>query len=207
MTTLKRFIAARYTPGLIRVAREPQALERDRDEDDVAFFGDFAFGVPEGIEAGIVHAFGGVDVVHLDAVRIDGEAVIAAVVVEGVDRDVDPVVAHDGAVSTGDVGADLGRVVVAGERDIDVFVVVGQIRGGRQADRFTVAGIELAELGDFQFGFPGGAGQKVLQPGLARHFGDSARGCLLGERRRYGDQVRYKSKQQPASDSHAILHG
>jgi hypothetical protein len=93
----------------------------------------------------------GLDVVHLDAERVDHQQIVAPLVVEGVEHDPHPIVGP-GVVAVGEMDADRRRIRVEGaERDVERAVVVKQQHLGADRRRGVLARAHL----DRQLGRPG----------------------------------------------------
>ncbi len=112
------------TPDLGRFrALEAQRREWDPDLDGVTPVGDLRGRVPDRVPISRMMAVFHLDVVGLDAERVDHEREAAALVVEGVEVDQHPVVGAD-LVAVGEVRADLfGSRVEGAEREVDGLVV------------------------------------------------------------------------------------
>ncbi len=163
--------AQAYTPGLYRLATKAKALERDGEPDDVAIRRQASLRVPKCVEAIVFALSFGEDGVGLDTKRITKKVIGSPAVVEGVEEDADHVVAES-VFALGHASADLPGLVFAHKNDIEVLVVVGEIRGRWLAHWHAVAGVTLAKAGDDGFVFARGSIQKVFEPGRPFDTGD-----------------------------------
>ena len=81
----QHYAIQRDAPGLFRGMREAQALEGNREPDDVAVGGQAAFVIPNGVKAEIVGLPFGVNGVGLDAERVGIKDISPVVIPKGVE--------------------------------------------------------------------------------------------------------------------------
>ena len=173
-------------PGLGIIFRVAQRAERHADLGLPALGGDRRRGVIEKIGRLVLVARGVVEeVVPLDAARVDPDLHRRALVVARIEEDGDVVVGADHVVALDVGGADLRRLGVVGlDADVQVAIVVGEIRRRLHLRREVVAGRCLVEAVDDQCVLPpriaevavhadpgGGAGQRLRRgrPHRRRH--------------------------------------
>ncbi len=169
-------------PGLHIGIGKSQALERHGDPNDVPLRRELAARVPHSIEAEVLVPIGFVvNAVALHAQRVDLELVHAVVLVEGVEPQINEVVAED-VVAGGEVSANLAWIVETNEDHIQVLVVIAKIGDGLLCRGRAIIGTPLTEvLGNRQLPLPLGAGlhgEEVFQRGSFGDAGDAQRGWL-----------------------------
>src|SRR5882762_5449126 len=102
----------RDTPGLLRCVRKAQALERNRQPDDIPVRGKTAFTFPNGVKTEIVRLAFGVNGIGLNAQGIGIKNVRAMMILKSVQVDSDTVVLAD-VFAFGKMSAYLARSVMA----------------------------------------------------------------------------------------------
>ncbi len=177
----------RDAPALLAAAGgEAQGGERDAELDVVAFRRDAARALPQAIPARIllVAAVALVaDDVALHAERVRHQLVAAAVVVEGVEEDADPVVVEH-RVAVAQVGADPRRVRIGRvERHVQRVGGVADADGGLHRRRDVVAGLDL--VGDLldERALPGRVVELAVDHDAVRQLRDPAAGHVARRRR------------------------
>src|SRR6185369_792322 len=99
-------------PHFVFAGNVAQRLERNRDLDRVAIFGDHSLRFHHQIETEIFSLSLGPNSIGLDAERIEVKLVSTTLIVEGVEENADVIVIPD-LIALGDVGADFRGIVEA----------------------------------------------------------------------------------------------
>ena len=171
--------AGLHAPHLVLRIGETQTAQWHADADHVALLVHFAVAVPHGfpggVETGAVREAFRPAGIPLHAQRGDAEGVGGALVVEGIDGQLDGVVAAD-VLAGREVGADLRRVGVEGqEHGIQRAFVIAQVDLGALGRRGPIGRFTLDEILHL--------GHLPRQGGRGRHAGEVAeRGFLRDER-------------------------
>src|SRR5579862_6652288 len=129
-----------------------QALERNREQNNVAIFGDLTFGLPDGIKAEVIvlNAFSG-NSIHLNAKRVGKEFIGTLTVMKSIKRDADRVIAGN-VFPLHHVGAKSVRISLADKRYIKKAVVIRDISRGFLADRSAIVRLALEKFCDLKAG-------------------------------------------------------
>ena len=153
-------------PLLFGSVREPEALERDRQLDPVAVLDHLPLALEDQVEPDVLPTLGGKADVALDPGRVDEDLVPPGGVAVGVQDDPEEVVAED-LVAVADRGPDGGRIVPGDQRDVEVFVVVGDPRLALDRGLALLGRIVLAEPGRPRGALPAGIVQVPVDLDLA----------------------------------------
>src|ERR1044072_3130853 len=133
------------SPQLVFSCNVTQRLERNRDFNRVTIARHHSLRFHHEIETEIFALSFGPDAVGLNAKRIEGKLVTAALTVEGVEEKADVVLVPDW-VAFGNVGAYLRGIVVTVEGDIEKPRIVAKHDLGAVFRNQIIAGLDLVEV-------------------------------------------------------------
>src|SRR6266851_868947 len=167
-TFAENYAIQRHSPGLLRIARKPQAFERNRKEDNVAVAGDAARVIPQRVEAEVVSLPFGVDRIGLHPERIGVKVIRAVKIPKGVQQHTHAVILI-GGLALRKMRSDLARFIAANEDGIKILVVVREVSGSGLCRRRAVARVKLAKIGDRQFRFARKVFQEIFKFGCVMH--------------------------------------